>query len=136
MIIEDYDSDHDIRDPSKIEQVLSKRLGGHNMFWLKRGTKEYPAIAILVNGDLAHVSYFPESGHAGFVSVGSTDWSEPLKSSVFFVNPTEEIWVADYQLVPFGDAVKVAKEFANSESLPQCIHWQSLVGEKRTDHPT
>ncbi len=58
MIIEDCDSAYDTTDASVIEQVLSKRYAGHNMFWLTHANT-HPAISILVNGGLAQSATFP-----------------------------------------------------------------------------
>lgn len=126
MIIYDYESARDAANVSEIEQILSRRYAGHNKFWLGNRQKKYPAIHILVNGDLAHISYCPAEMDAGFVSVGPMPCHNPYEMCKFFMGPIEEIWVVKYQLVPFADAVKVAKEFATSEALPKCIRWMSL----------
>jgi hypothetical protein len=133
MKIHDEESACDTTDIAEIEQFLSRRLGGHNMFWLGHGQKKYPSITILVNGDLAHISYVPVPREPGFVSVGVIP-CDADEMSRFFMGRTEEIWVAKYQLVPFSDALKVAREFATSESMPKCIRWEDLEGDDWTDH--
>jgi hypothetical protein len=35
-------------------------------------------------------------------------------------------WVANHQVIPFSDALKVAQEFAVSAKLPKCIEWFEL----------
>jgi hypothetical protein len=129
MIIQGEDSECDTMDASEIEQALNRRFaGGHNNFWLGNKQKKFPSITILVSGDLAHISYFPGEDSPGFVSVGAMPCDNPYEMRRFFMCPIEEIWVAKYQLVPFSDAVKVAKEFATSEALPKCIRWVNLQG--------
>jgi hypothetical protein len=129
MIIQGDDLECDTTDDSEIEQALSRRHAGHNRFWLGHGEKKHPSITILVNGGLAHISYHPRRRDPGFVSVGAMPCHKPCAMSRFFMGPIEEIWMAKYQVVPFEDAVKVAKEFAKSEALPTCIRWASLEGE-------
>jgi hypothetical protein len=127
MIIEDYDSDHNVTEPADIEAVLSKRYpGGINSFWLYRGPEQFPSINISVKGDLAYVHYFPTDGHPGFASVGNSD-PRSSETSIFFIRPTEKIWVLNSTLVPFSDALKAAQEFAVSGAAPRCIQWNSLV---------
>jgi Immunity protein Imm1 len=126
MRIQDYDSVCDVTTPADIERALSKRHTGHNEFWLSDGTKLHPAMSILVNGDLACIDYFPTEGHPGFVSVGSPPSDGP-NDVVFFVSPTEKIWIDSGAVVPFSDALKAAQEFSVSTAMPKCIDWESLV---------
>src|SRR5215469_17412736 len=123
MNIHDEEFWCDTTDASEIEQALNRRFAGHNMFWLGYLPKLQPSITILVNDGLAHISYFPMGDHPGFVSVGAMP-SLPIETCKFFMGRVEPIWVAKYQLVPFDDAVKVAKEFARSDELPKCIRWE------------
>ena len=65
------DSAPDVTARLEIESVLKKRDdAGMNCFWLSHGTEKFPAINIMVNGDLAYVHYFPEERHPGYASVG------------------------------------------------------------------
>lgn len=117
----------DVTRPADIEAALSKRHGeGINSFWLSHEAERYPAINLLVKGDLASVHYLPKDRDAGFVSVARVPNPRPDETSIFFVGPTERIWVANYQLVPFSDALKVAQEFAISATMPRCIQWFAL----------
>jgi len=62
----------DVTTRLEIESALSKRDdAGMNSFWLSHGTEEFPAINIMVNGDLAYVHYFPADRHPGYASVGN-----------------------------------------------------------------
>jgi hypothetical protein len=127
MRIDDYDSVCEVAKPADIEVALGKRHGnGINSFWLTHGGKRYPAINIMVKGDLATVHYLPKHRDAGFVSVGEVAGPRANETTIFFVGPTEEIWVANYQLVPFSDALKAAQEFAISKTLPKSIQWFEL----------
>jgi hypothetical protein len=54
MRIQDYDSVCNVKSPADIEAALSKRHGaGRNAFWLSHGTEPFPAINIMVKGDLS-----------------------------------------------------------------------------------
>jgi hypothetical protein len=127
MRIQDYDSECDVANPADIEAALSKRhRGGINAFWLSHGTEEFPTIGILVKGDLANVHYIPRDREAGFASVARVPGPKPDETTIFFVRPTEKIWVRNDAVVPFSDALKVAQEFAVSTTLPKCIQWFEL----------
>jgi hypothetical protein len=126
MRIQDYDSVCDVKTPADIERALSKRHAGHIEFWLSHGTKLHPAMSILVNGDLAYVGYFQKENHPGFVSVGSLLSDKPNKTTVFFMRPTEKIWIDNDAVIPFSDALKAAQEFSISTTMPKCIQWFEL----------
>jgi hypothetical protein len=56
MRIEDFDSECDVTKPADVEAALSKRHdGGINSFWLSHEAEEFPAINIMVKGELAYV---------------------------------------------------------------------------------
>jgi hypothetical protein len=127
MRIEDYDSVCDVTKLADIEAALSKRHdGGVNSFWLSHGAKKFPALGILVKGDLANVHYFPRDRDPGFASVAKVLGPRPEETSTFFVRPTEKIWVRNGAVIPFSDALKVAQEFAISTTIPKCIQWFEL----------
>ena len=125
MRIDDYYSECEVTKPADIEAALSKRHGdGINSFMLSHGGERYPAMNIMVTGELAVLHYLPKDRDAGFVSDSSPyDSGETI---TFFVGPTEKIWAPNYQVVPFSDAVKAAQEFAISATLPKCIEWFRL----------
>jgi hypothetical protein len=128
MRIQDFDSKHEVASPADITAVLNKRDDrGINSFWLRHGSEKYPAINIMVKGDLAKAHYFPRRGHPGYASVAKSLGPRPNETSIFFVNPTEKVWVLNSALIPFSDALKVAQEFATSTAMPKCIRWDSLV---------
>jgi hypothetical protein len=127
MRIEDFDSKCDVTKPEDVEVALNKRhVGGINAFWLSHGTEKFPAIGILVKGELANVHFFPRERHPGFTSVANVFDHRSNETSIFFVRPTEKTWVRNDALVPFSDALKVAQEFAASKVMPKCIQWFEL----------
>jgi hypothetical protein len=129
MRIEDYESVCDVTKPAEVETALSKRHGaGRNAFWLSHGSMRFPALCILVNGDLSYVLYFSKEGHPGFASVGNLPGLRPGEDSDFFAqNSDEPIGVMNETVVPFWEALKAAQEFANSATMPKSIRWDSLV---------
>jgi hypothetical protein len=127
MRVQDYDSLCDATRPADIEAALSKRhVGGINSFWLSHGAELYPAINIMVKGELATVHYLPKDRDPGFVSVAKVRGPTPDETSIFFVGPAEKIWVRNDAVVPFSDALKVAQEFSISTTMPKCIQWFEL----------
>jgi hypothetical protein len=110
-----------------IASTLSRRhVGGTNSFWLSHGAELYPAINIMVKGDLAAVHYLPKDQEPGFVSVANVRGPRPDETSIFFIGPTEKIWVRNDAVVPFSDALKVAQDFSISTTMPNCIQWFEL----------
>ena len=127
MRIEDYDSVCDVTKAADIETALSKRHGGGtNSFWLSHKSEEFPTINIMVKGDLAYVHYFPKDRDPGFASVAKVVGPRPNETSIFFVHPTEKVWVLNGALIPFSEALKAAQEFSISTTMPKCIQWSAL----------
>jgi hypothetical protein len=128
MKIHDFEAGLDVATVPELEAALSRRHGvGINSFWLGHIAGGFPAINIVVNGDLAHVHYFPKEHHPGFASVADLPGPRPHDTSVFFIGPKEKIWVLNDEIVPFSQALKAAEEFAVSNAMPKCVRWRSLV---------
>src|SRR5215469_17125394 len=113
----------DVTTRLEIESALSKRDdAGMNSFWLSHGTEEFPAINIMVNGDLAYVHYFPDDDHPGYGSAGAVpNLSRGGKTNSFMHSSDQPNPIRNDAVVPFSKALKVAQEFAVSKSLPKCI---------------
>jgi hypothetical protein len=128
MKVEDYHTAWNITKPADIEVALSKRHGaGRNAFWLSHGSNEFPAINIMVNGDLAYVHYFPEAHHPGFASVGTVPSLKSGRDTDFFLsNSNEPLGIMNEAVVCFSDALKAAQEFAIFPALPKSIQWSEL----------
>lgn len=126
MIIEDFDGEVEVTRPEEIEAAMRKRHDGFNSFWLYQGDEQYPSIAILAKEDFANIHYFPKERHPGFQSVADKPVANPRETTVFFNRPTEEVWITNYSIIPFSDALKVAQEFAVSPKLPKCITWTEM----------
>jgi hypothetical protein len=129
MFVQDFDSTHNVENPADIEAVLSRRhRTGVNSFWLGQRAGGFPAINIMVNGNLAYVHYFPKEDHPGFASVGGSLGLNPEGDTIFFHDNTEETCpIMNDAVVPFSDALKAAQEFAVSNARPKCLQWDSLV---------
>jgi hypothetical protein len=128
MRIQDYDSVCNVTSPADIEAALRKRYGaGCNAFSLSDGDELFPAINIMVKGDLARVHYFPEERHPGFASVGRLPGLRSDEDTVFCMSSSSEpVEIMNDAVVSFSDALKVAQEFAFSSKLPKCIEWFKL----------
>jgi hypothetical protein len=128
MRIEDYDTVLDTKNPVDIEAALSKRHGaGRNSFWLSHGINGFPAINIMVNGNLAYIYYLPKERHPGFASVGMVPGLRSGEYTVFFPSSSKETFeIMNEAVVRFSDALKVAQEFAVSAELPKSIQWSEF----------
>jgi|SRR5215469_2721109 len=132
MKIEDFDSFDEFKTPLEIETALSKRDdAGMNSFWLSHGDELYPAINIMVNGDLAYLLYFPAERHPGYASVGNLPHLSRGGITNFFHDPGGEPFdILNEAVVPFSEALKVAQAFGLSKEIPKCIPWSSLGVDK------
>lgn len=128
MRIEDHNSLCHATDPRKIDEVLGRRFdNGINAFWLSHGDEKFPAINLLVNGDLAYLHYFPGEDHPGFASVGDLENLDPEGQTTFLLETfSDSLQILNEHVVLFSDALKAAQEFAKSAGLPKCIQWDEL----------
>jgi hypothetical protein len=128
MRIHDYETAWNPRGPAAIEAALSRRyVAGRNAFWLYHGSEGFPAINIMVIGDLAYVHYFPKEQHPGFASIGTVPGLPSGGDTSFFPDDGGETFeILNEAVVRFADALKVAQEFAISPGLPKCIQWSEL----------
>jgi hypothetical protein len=128
MFVQDLDSVHNVEKPAEIDAALSRRhRAGINSFWLADGAGTFPAINIMVNGDLAYIHYCPKKRHPGYASVGGALGLSPEGDTEFFHDNTKEAFqIMNDSVVPFSDALKAAQEFAISKSIPRCIQWSEL----------
>lgn len=128
MRIQDFEHVHDVNGEDALNLALSERYGnGVNAFWLSHGSSKYPAILLLVNGDLATLNYFPRERHPGFRSVGALQNLEPDGTSTFFMNDVNEAQpISNDSIVSFSSALRAAKEFLVSTDLPHSLEWFEL----------
>jgi hypothetical protein len=127
MRIFDFEGEIEAHSDAELEVILERRFGdGVNGFWLAH-EQEYPVISLLVNGSLATLVYFPEEFHPGFRSVGCLQELTPGEMTTFYLdNPRQEQPMLNESVIHFSDALRAAKEFLHSESLPQSIKWSEL----------
>lgn len=84
MIVYDFETGFDVANLPDLEAVLRRRHGdGINSFWIGETPGGFPALNIVVKGDLAHVHYFPGGDHPGFASVGWVPGFDPSKTTTF-----------------------------------------------------
>jgi hypothetical protein len=127
MIIEDFKSANDLMNNAEIENALAKRYGeGANEFWLSHADGRFPAMSILVKGNVAALHYFSEDQNPGLISAGRSDL-EPNGSTIFYINTEEEKQeIPNGMIVPFSLALEAAMEFFANKEPPRCIEWLAL----------
>ena len=128
LAIEDMEHVCHAVDADEVEEALNSRYEGEvNEFWLNHDDERFPALAIVVKGDLASLTYFPDGGHPGYKSMGGVDGLELGEFSAFSVNtPRERHLVLNDSIVPFSTALKAAKEFLADRGLPRSVEWVEL----------
>ena len=124
LAVEHFGGTEEVRDSLALDRILARRFGADvNAFWIT-GEEPFPALAILVRGELASVHFFPHDGHAGFQSRGTAPSQHPV--TFCCGSPTELIQVPSESVVAFDDARLAAHEVLSSFAMPQSLRWFEL----------
>lgn len=108
-----YETKEEIAEHIKQSSVLP-----FDDIWIS-GEKEYPCLAILINGDYACVHYFEEEG------VIWQSYGDFSKEMIFLAGGEEWEAPAD-TIVSIKSAVSCMEEFFDSMGKPKCIEWRKL----------
>lgn len=110
-----------------LRAALALRCGGTNEFWLWHD-HEFPALLILVRGDLALVNYLPAEGDPGSIAVGDVQGLDPRGTTDLGGGPrSSERWcVANDQVVRAATAFALAEEFRSGAARPAGTGWIEL----------
>ncbi|MCM1315325.1 MAG: hypothetical protein NC244_08170 [Alistipes senegalensis] len=102
---------------SEVKKIILNIL--NDDIWISIG-KDYPCLAILINGKYACIHYFEDENGTAFQSVGDVN-----KEITFIAGGTE--WTAPPEaVVTLDEAVICAESFINKLSRPECIEWTEL----------
>lgn len=106
------------------DDILKIRFGnGVNEYWISL-EGEYPCLAVMINGGLGSVTYFPDDKCAGSQSYGGENAG---KTVTFYTNSPEEITELDGRYtVSSALALRAAREFVFTGIRPVCIEWVEL----------
>lgn len=128
MRIEDYKDSVLVLSDDEVEQMLLRRYGENvNEFWLTATEDRFPAMSILVKGEVAALTYVFRAREPGWVSKGPLAALDPKGWTTFCVNtPTEALVVSNENVVPFAVALDAAKELLLTGNMPTCIVWLEL----------
>lgn len=126
MKIEDFGGAYYIKTAEELQGALKRRFGNDaNELWLSSNEAKFPALAIMVRGNLCCLHYFPQDGHPGFISQGTELDGEG--ATIFYSgNPNVEQEMPNENVVPFENALNAATEFLVSAGLPRAIDWLEL----------
>jgi hypothetical protein len=128
MKVTDFSGKHSVHSLAELEQRLAVRFDDEeNGFVLAPDSSAYPQIFIEVKANLAVIHYFRGDGRAGYESLGGKLNLDPDKKTTFSLDRSGElIYVSNRFIVPFSEALEVAKEFYHSQELPRSIEWFEL----------
>ncbi len=105
------------RSKNEVKKLITGSL--NNDIWISIG-KNYPCLAILINGKYACIHYFEDENGTAFQSVGDVN-----KEITFIAGGTE--WTAPLEaVVTLDDAVICAESFINNLSRTEWIEWTEL----------
>jgi len=110
-----------------LDSILNVRYGRNvNEFWIS-GEREIPCLAMLVNGNYANLTFFPEDGHPGFQSAAKDTNLKLDDVTIFCTNtPYEEIEIKNDAVVTFAIALNAAREYYTTKEMPSCIEWVEM----------
>jgi hypothetical protein len=111
-----------------VKAILGLREEGKvNDFYISPASSAYPSLKVLVNSEYAHVTYFPEDGISGFVSIGDLEALKDQDWFTFYMDrPTQEMQVSADQVVLFSQALRATLEFFHNNSLPSSLKFMNL----------
>lgn len=109
---------------SEFSEILQKKYGdGVNEFWITNNTQENPCLVVLVNKEMANLTYFPDEESLGFQSVGRQT-SQTNEYCIFYTNtPEEEIEISRDSIISVNKAFEAAKKFFYKREMPDNIEW-------------
>jgi len=129
MKVHDFGGTHKVQSIAELEQRLGVRFNDEqNGFGISPDSSKYPRLFIYVKGDLAVIYYHRGDDRAGYVSVGGKMNLDPKEMTNFSIHrsDSDSIDVFNDSIVPFSEALEVAKEFFQSQELPRSIEWFEL----------
>ncbi|MDE6426517.1 MAG: hypothetical protein K2K89_10350 [Ruminococcus sp.] len=105
------------RSKSEVKKIIMN--SSNDDIWISIG-KDYPCLAILINGKYACIHYFEDKNGTAFQSIGDVN-----KEITFVAGGTE--WTAPPEaVVTLDDAVICAESFINNLSRTEWIEWTEL----------
>jgi hypothetical protein len=126
MIVEEFNRPHLVNNTTELEAILNRRQPGNvNAFWLSTQSGGFPALLILVKGDLAVLHYQTVADEPGFRSLSEKEEGEPMYFSIG-PNTGDDVEEPTDALVSLETALQAAKEFFDSRKLPESIKWIEL----------
>ncbi|MBO6065177.1 MAG: hypothetical protein J6P36_02035 [Lachnospiraceae bacterium] len=87
---------------------------------LRCDTRETPCIAVLLENDMAMLTYFNNDGES-YVSVGDEKRDDGI---VAFSAGQYEVW--NYQIIKKDEALAGLMDFFQCKELPQSIKWERV----------
>ena len=109
---------------SAFSEILQKKYGdGVNEFWITNNTQENPCLVVLVNKEMANLTYFPDEESLGFQSVGRQT-GQTNEYCIFYTStPEEEIEISRDSIISVNKAFEAAKKFFYKREMPDNIEW-------------
>ncbi len=101
-------------------EIIKKEIEDEKEIWIS-SEKEYPSMAICLNGEYAAITYFQSEDGEMWLSYNDNNQKE-----VTFLAGGEEWSPAPNAVIGINDMLSCVKEFLNSYERPACICWQDL----------
>lgn len=125
MFIKHFGGSEQVTNTEDLARILNKRYAEDvNEFWITKDNQNNPCLVILVNKNLANVTYFPNEESSGFQCIGNMHNLNQNEFSVFYTNTLEEeIEISNSAIITFDKAMKIALDFLENRDIFDSIEW-------------
>ncbi len=101
-------------------EIIKNAMPDEKEIWIT-GEKEYPSMAICINGKYAAITYFQSEDGEMWLS-----YNEENQNVISFVAGGEE-WIPEPNaVIGIKDMLSCVRDFLVSYEKPSCIRWQEL----------
>ena len=128
MNVHDFDGGVTVENEDELLLRLQLVRNGEQGAFLLHHDKDYPALAVHLNGNVAYLHYYPAAHHAGYQAQDMSPANCAKKMKFLQVDGGEAnaFHMPDYTLVSDETAFAAAIEFFRRAEIPLSISWCGL----------
>ena len=102
----------------RLSEIMRGGTDVVNEYRLSETESGFPCLAVLIKGDIAAVTYFPDDGHAGYTAAGSGDFREFADFGMYEIHGD--------MVISADKAASLAEEFFLTGKKPCGTEWTEL----------
>jgi len=126
LIVSSFAGERLVSTEAELDEAMRAHRGDGDQILISRENADYPALAVLVRDELAHVTYFPAPDTTGWAIRGNRPELDRTEKFTFLVpGDAYEVWCD--QVVSFTDALTAARIFLREPSQrPKGLDWMDV----------